>query len=641
MVLRIIFAVCFMFFGISRELNAQDADLHDFSYRAELIIDTEKSLLGRISELFTGSDIEEDILSLRTFSEQNKTISNMRALSDRIKNDIEEIHKKAHNLGFYGAEVRYKTHVESGNRVTVTVFADFGDIFTLKLDVKYVGKDENFHKKYLERLNEEASNLTSSITDIKQIIDEAVRDLQRNGYYEPSIVEKKIWLNYKDKEAVLTLVIDPQKRVKFATTKINAFPDINREFIENRIVWSQGEWFDIEKVEQTSDNLYAGQIFSKVKITPEKTEENSDNIPMSISVKEDKKHTIDVSLLYSGMRSMNYRKKSNTSKSLKSVIGRISWTNYNTFGGAEKLRFTIEGTPMRAREHRSDYAFEVSLTTPDTFTKNNTSECIISRRQELTNVFFKKSDRVSVIFKYPLWFFSSIQTGGIFERNYVDSCEDFSESYDYLNKRYENIIIPIEFVVDKTDDMLDPTQGYRFLASYSYIKLNKANISTLHYLTQEFSYNLPLDYLRKTIVAFNIEHRRLLGNHIDDIPLDKRVYAGGMASVRGYANQLATDAIIGYDTVMGGKSSIEFNTELRRKFTRDFGGVLFMDGAKVFQNKSRHFETEKKRWFCSVGLGIRYFTSIGPIRADIAFPIRRRKGIDSKMQFILSLGQAF
>ncbi|MDR1560893.1 MAG: BamA/TamA family outer membrane protein, partial [Holosporaceae bacterium] len=71
--------------------------------------------------------------------------------------------------------------------------------------------------------------------------------------------------------------------------------------------------------------------------------------------------------------------------------------------------------------------------------------------------------------------------------------------------------------------------------------------------------------------------------------------------------------------------------------------VLFFDGAKIFQNKSRYDELkiDKKRWFFSIGSGIRYFTSIGPIRIDFAFPIRRRKGIDSKMQFIISLGQAF
>ena len=92
---KIIFSLYFFLFSA---LWAIDEDFHDFYYQADLVIDMERSLLGRIGDLFTGSEIEDDILSLRTFSEQNKRVSNLRALSDRINTDISEIHKKAHNL---------------------------------------------------------------------------------------------------------------------------------------------------------------------------------------------------------------------------------------------------------------------------------------------------------------------------------------------------------------------------------------------------------------------------------------------------------------------------------------------------------------------------------------------------------------
>lgn len=632
--------ICLMSFA---DLFAIDGDLHDFFYQAELVIDMERSLFGRIGDLFTGSEIEEDILELRTFSEQNKRVSNMRALSDRLNSDINEIHKKAHTLGFYDAAVRYKIHVPENNRLLLTVFVDFGQIFKLKLNVNYIGKDEEFQKRYKEDLNKEIENLTSSMADMKQLITKAIRDLQRDGYYKPEITEKRVWLNYAEKEAVLNLTINPGKKLKFSEVTVKAFPDIDVEFIKNRIAWEKGEDFNIEKIEQTSNDLYATQIFSKVKVRPKEDKIINDEIPVSVSVKEDKKHTVDISLLYSGMKSMNFEKKSNTNKRLKSVIGRISWTNCNAFGGGEKLRFTVEGTPIKVRERRADYAFEALLTQPDVFVKNNTAEYIVSRRQELTNVFFKKNDKISVMFSYPIWFFSSVRSGCILERNYVDSCENFNiEEFD-KNKQYEDIIIPFEFVLDRTDDMLNPTQGYRAFASYSYIKLMKARINQLHAVNTGFSYNFPLDNSKKTIAAFNIEDRMIFGKEIDDIPLDKRIYAGGMASVRGYANQMATDAVVGRDTVMGGKSAIEFNTELRRKISKDFGAVVFFDGAKVFQNRSKHpdMQIDKKRWFYSVGFGVRYFTSIGPIRADLAFPIKRRKGIDSRMQFILSLGQVF
>lgn len=636
---KIIFSLFFFLFSA---LCAIDEDFHDFYYQADLVIDMERSLLGRIGELFTGSEIEDDILSLRTFSEQNKRVSNLRALSDRINTDISEIHKKAHNLGFYDATVKYKTHVSDNNKLLITIFVDFGQIFKLKLNVNYTNKDEAFKKEYSEKLKDKVANLTASISDMKQLITEAVRDLQKNGYYNPELKEKRVWLNYALKEAVLNLTIDPGKKVNFSKVTISAFPDIDPEFIENRIAWQEGELFDIEKLEQTSDDLYATQIFSKVKVEPDEKKITDTEAPILISVKEDKKHTVDLSLLYSGMLSMNFEKKSNTNKRLKSIIGRISWTNCNAFGGGEKLRFTVEGTPVKVKECRTDYAFEATLIQPDVFIKNNTAEYIVSRRQELTNVFFKKNDKVSALFSYPICFFTAVRSGCILEKNYVDSCEEFSGEEDE-RKRYENLIIPIEFILDRTDDMLNPTQGYRAFASYSYVKLRHAKINNLHTANAGFSYNLPLDDLKKTIFAFNIENKMIFGKSIDDIPLDKRVYAGGMASVRGYANQMATDAVIGRDTVMGGKRAIEFNTELRRKFSTDFGGVVFFDGAKVFQNHSRYsdMQIEKKRWFHSVGFGIRYFTSVGPIRADFAFPIRRRKGIDSKMQFILSLGQAF
>jgi translocation and assembly module TamA len=210
-------------------------------------------------------------------------------------------------------------------------------------------------------------------------------------------------------------------------------------------------------------------------------------------------------------------------------------------------------------------------------------------------------------------------------------------------KKYECFIIPLEIILDKTNDLLNPTSGYRAFIKFSNMLFKNSKSNQLKALDAGFSYNYSLDDLKRTIFAFNILGKVIGGEQIDSIPVDKRIYAGGMNSVRGYANQMATEMMLLADTPMGGKSSIEFNTEIRRKFSQNFGGVIFFDGAKVFQNKSRYagLQTEKKRWFNSLGFGIRYFTSIGPIRVDFAFPLRKRKGIDSKMQFIMSLGQAF
>jgi translocation and assembly module TamA len=630
------------------EENDPYLNLHDFHYRVDFVLNATNGIFDLFSDLFSGSAMEEEVESLRIFKEQDKTVSNMMALIDRIKADVSILYKKAHTLGFYGADIKYKTWVQEKNKVLVTIYVDLGKIFKLQLNVKYLHKDEAFHKKYAGLLEKKLANCTGSIADIKSIIDAAVYDLQSDGFFEPEAVEKRVRLDYESRKALLKLTINPREKSTFHYHKIEAFFGIETEFIENRIQWEQGEVFDIRKIEKTSEDLKNTQIFSSIKIEPIKEEISGNNVPILIKLEEDKKHTIDFSLLYSGLRNMNYEKRSEKNKKLKSIIARLSWIRYNAFGNGEKLRLTVEGTPTRVREKRADYAFEAALLQPDVFIKNNSVEYLCSRRQELTNIFFKKNDKFSLIFDYPIWFFTGVRAGCSFEKNYLDGCpalfrKNEANECDNKNKYYDNLTFPLEFVVDKTDDLLNPTSGYRALLGFSHMLFKNSHIKNLNAMEFNFSYNHPLDEFRKTVAAFSVNRKMLFGKDIDDIPIDKRIYAGGMNSIRGYAKQMATEKTINYDTHMGGKSSVEFKAEIRRKIYADFGVVAFFDGAKILQNQSKNpdLEIEKKRWFLSYGLGFRYFTSIGPIRIDFAFPIKRRKHVDSKMQFIISLGQAF
>jgi translocation and assembly module TamA len=291
---------------------------------------------------------------------------------------------------------------------------------------------------------------------------------------------------------------------------------------------------------------------------------------------------------------------------------------------------------------RSDYSFELAMTKPDAIFRNNTLESSVSRRQELTNVFFKKCDKVSLVFNYPLSPVTAANLGVELEKNYIDGSEAFFRESDD-NRRYEDVDLPIELVFDNTNDILNPTEGYRASVKFCYSQLRHSPCKRIQRLDYGFSYNYALDKNKKDIFSFYVFQKLIICGSLDDLPLDRRLYAGGMNSVRGFANQMATEMVVEGDSPMGGKSSFEFCAEIRKKFNEDYGFVLFFDGAKIFQNKSKktYLQTEPKRWFFSYGLGIRYFTSIGPIRVDFAFPIRRRKGVDSRMQFIISLGQAF
>ncbi|MES1151009.1 MAG: BamA/TamA family outer membrane protein, partial [Dongia sp.] len=87
----------------------------------------------------------------------------------------------------------------------------------------------------------------------------------------------------------------------------------------------------------------------------------------------------------------------------------------------------------------------------------------------------------------------------------------------------------------------------------------------------------------------------------------------------------------------GGRSALTGSIELRYRFLGDFGIVPFFDAGTVSRSAMPKFD-EPIRY--AVGLGLRYYTSFGPIRADIAMPLNPRHD-DDPVAFYVSIGQSF
>ncbi|MDE1172085.1 MAG: BamA/TamA family outer membrane protein [Parvibaculaceae bacterium] len=66
--------------------------------------------------------------------------------------------------------------------------------------------------------------------------------------------------------------------------------------------------------------------------------------------------------------------------------------------------------------------------------------------------------------------------------------------------------------------------------------------------------------------------------------------------------------------------------------------VTFLEGGNVYDKLAPSLN-ENLMW--GTGVGVRYYTPIGPVRADIGIPLNRRSGIDSAFQLYFSIGQAF
>ncbi len=121
------------------------------------------------------------------------------------------------------------------------------------------------------------------------------------------------------------------------------------------------------------------------------------------------------------------------------------------------------------------------------------------------------------------------------------------------------------------------------------------------------------------------------------LPPDQRFYGGGSGSIRGYPYQAVGPYFPGTNNPVGANTISAGSLEYRQRFGRNMGAAFFVDGGQV-GNKLTLFPTGL---FIGVGTGFRYYTPIGPIRLDVAVPLKRYDSDPQAFQIYIGLGQAY
>ena len=203
--------------------------------------------------------------------------------------------------------------------------------------------------------------------------------------------------------------------------------------------------------------------------------------------------------------------------------------------------------------------------------------------------------------------------------------------------KYRLIGVPASVTYDSTDSLLDPTKGFRAIASLAAYPGGISDPGILVAKAQGSTY-YSLDDESRFILAGRVGFGSVSGAKLGEIPDNFRFFAGGGGSVRGYPYR--TLGPIGpFNLPIGGRSLLEASVEARIKVTDTIGVVPFFDAGTAFASSLPNFDETIRK---SVGIGLRYYTGIGPIRADLAFPLDAYKGGHVRPAVLyLSLGQAF
>jgi outer membrane protein insertion porin family/translocation and assembly module TamA len=127
------------------------------------------------------------------------------------------------------------------------------------------------------------------------------------------------------------------------------------------------------------------------------------------------------------------------------------------------------------------------------------------------------------------------------------------------------------------------------------------------------------------------------------VPFFKRYFLGGATNLRGWG-RFEVAPLSGGGLPIGGTTFMNASAEARVPVWRDLGGVFF-DAGNVWSGEW-DFNVTDMRY--DAGVGLRYHTRIGPIRADLGYQLNPIEGLRAKgkeqtrrFRFHFSIGQAF
>lgn len=202
------------------------------------------------------------------------------------------------------------------------------------------------------------------------------------------------------------------------------------------------------------------------------------------------------------------------------------------------------------------------------------------------------------------------------------------------NKRLTYFIgaLPVQVGYDRSNDLLNPTKGFRASVRVSPEASLQGNVSPYVRGTFDLTGYYPVS--DALVIAARTRLGTISGVSRDDVAPSRRIYAGGGGSVRGYGYQELGPKDANNDPI-GGRSVNEFAVEGRYRFG-NYGAVAFVDAGQVYNSAIPKFSDMRY----GVGIGGRFYTNFGPFRADIAMPINRQPG-ESKFALYIGIGQAF
>ncbi len=419
------------------------------------------------------------------------------------------------------------------------------------------------------------------------------------GYLDAQFSTHEIRVSPGESSAAIELVLQTGELYYFGDIHVTGAPQYPPSFFGRFLEFKPGDVFSHRKIALTQRNLINADRFRTVMIDADKETARDRRVPVEIRLKPSKP------------------------KRLRLGIG------FETDIGP-KGSIKYEDVNFLQTSHKFESQFDLSepiqiigarYTIPDTKDIRSFSSLSFNMKREDETAYFSESmtaefERAKSLGRVP--------TGSLFVQMLKERSDAGEERTNTFSLLPGCRLTGIDY-----DDMVRPSKGYRYSTELKGTHQALGSSTGLVQFTGDGGLIVPLP-ARLSLLTRAKVGATMQNEPNADLPIPLRFFAGGDQSVRGYGYK-SLGPRDSDDDVIGGKNLLTGSVELERAIGRDWGVAAFYDTGNAFNSFS------DMQLVQGAGMGVRYYSPIGPIKLDIARQIGVRSP-DFRIHISIGLG---
>jgi len=558
----------------------------------------------------------------------------------RLADDLRRIEAYYDEHGFADARVdTYDVEMPSPTKSTITFHIVEGlpvhiaSVETFGLEVL----PEVVRQRVLGELG-----LTAGAVRTRAAVDRA-RELARTALQEEGYPYARVAIleaaAANDRDVTLTVAAEAGPTAVFGPLTVTGQGSVAEWVIRRQLAFGPGDPFKLSRVVESQRRLYGLELFDFVNLDVASLQGQPTEVPVRLSVTEGKHHRVKVALGYGS------EEKARIAASVRNV---------NFLGGGRT------GT-LETKWSSLDRGVRASLGIPYFFSGSYRADVQIQQwdahepayqlrtrggRGTVTRELVrhdsygrrKSATRAAITFVDEFERFSIVPEA-LADPTFRDDLIALGLDPETGAGQGTLVALALDLTHDTAGNPLDARRGY-----FASLHLERAS----PFIGGDWSYfEASVDARGYLPVGRTVLAVKARGGGIRPaargVPFFKRYFLGGSTTLRGWGRYEVSPLLNGL--VIGGLGFVETTAELRFPVRGAFSGVVFGEGGQVTENawdeNLLHLRTD-------VGIGVRYATPIGPIRADVGYQLNPIPGLRiggeeqaRRWRIHVSVGQAF